>query len=212
MTYTRENIRKMPDNKLLAIILSPTGTSYYSMERSTRILMVCQNSLKTLYEASLERMREELGMGIPESIRLKAAFELANRRMVAEVLEKPKICNSRDVYQLFQHLSDNPYEEFWIVVLNKANRVIDRQKISEGGVSGTVVDLKRIFHGVLDVLGTGLILVHNHPSGNVQPSDNDKRITEKIVEAGKLLDIVVLDHIIVSGPGYFSYADSGLVG
>ena len=94
------------------------------------------------------------------------------------------------------------------MVLNKANRVIDRQKISEGGISGTVVDIRRIFHHTINILGTGLILVHNHPSGNINPSDADITITKKIVEAGKLFDIAVLDHLII-GAGYYSLADNG---
>jgi len=109
---------------------------------------------------------------------------------------------------LFQHLSDCLYEEFWIVVLNKANRVIDSYRVSEGGVTGTVVDIRRIFHHTLNILGTGLILIHNHPSGNLNPSEADITITKKIVEAGKLFDILILDHIIVAA-GYYSFADEG---
>ncbi len=143
-----------------------------------------------------------------DSLRVKAVFELAKRRQVAEILEKPKISSSRDVYSLFQHLSDHPYEEFWIVVLNKANRVTDRILISEGGIAGTVVDPKKVFKLALKAHACALILIHNHPSGNIQPSEPDIAITKKIVEAGKMLDIAVLDHIIV-GLGYYSFADEG---
>jgi DNA repair protein RadC len=163
-----------------------------------------------LYRTSLADLQQSCGIPISEGFRLKAAFELANRRQVSEVLEKPKISCSQDVYQLFQHLSDCSYEEFWIVVLNKASRVIDRYRVSEGGISGTVVDIRRIFHHTLNILGTGLILVHNHPSGNIQPSQADITITKKITEAGKLFDIWILDHLII-GSGYYSFADNGQI-
>lgn len=113
---------------------------------------------------------------------------MARRRRAIEVLENPKICCSNDVYALFQHLSDCPYEEFWIVVLNKANRILDRYRVSKGGLTGTIMDIRRIFHHTLNLLGTGLIQVHNHPSGNINPSEADITVTKKIEEAGKLLD------------------------
>jgi len=129
---------------------------------------------------------------------------------ILTLLDKPKISGSKDVYELFHHLSDCQYEEFWIVFLNKANRVIARQKISEGDISGTVVDLRRIFHHTLNILGTELILIHNHPSGNIHPSDADITITKKIVDAGKLFDIAILDHLIIAA-GYYSFADNGMI-
>ena len=104
---------------------------------------------------------------------------------------------------------DYSYEEFWIVILNKSNRIISQHKISEGGVSGTVVDIERIFHLVLNVLGSSIILCYNHLSGNITTSENDISITRKIVEAGKLFDIAVLDQIVI-GNGYYSFADNGL--
>ena len=203
-----ERIAKMTDNSLLSLLLSSSQVKYYSLEKSSSILHVCENSLHRLYTSSLAEMENLFGIPISDGLRLKAAFELANRRQVSEILDKPKISNSQDVYQLFQHLSDCQYEEFWIVVLNKANRVIDRYRVSEGGVTGTVVDIKRIFHHTLNILGTGLILIHNHPSGNINPSEADVAITKKIVEAGKLFDIAVLDHVIL-GEGYYSFADDG---
>jgi DNA repair protein RadC len=161
---TDGGIAAMKDSALLSILLSSTGGNYCTVERATSILKACQNSLNTLYSLSIEEMLQIDGLTYTDAIRLKSSMELAQRRSIAEVLEKPKISCSNDVYVLFQHLSDCLYEEFWIVVLNKANRVIDRYRVSEGGVSGTVVDIKRIFHRVLELLGTGLILIHNHPS------------------------------------------------
>jgi DNA repair protein RadC len=208
---TDESIARMKDNALLAILLSSERANYCSIERATGILKACQNSLNCLYSLSIEEVGGLLGLSYSEAIRIKAAMELAQRRKVAEVLEKPKISCSYDIYVLFQHLSDCQYEEFWIVVLSKANRVIDRYKVSEGGVTGTVVDIRRIFHHSLNILGTGLILVHNHPSGNINPSEADISITKKIVEAGKLFDILVLDHLIIGKGNHYSFADSSLL-
>ena len=126
-----------------------------------------------LYTTPVSELNLRLGLPMADSYRLKAMFELSERRKIHEVITKPKISRSEDVYQLFQHLSSSPYEEFWILLLSRANRIIDRIKISEGGVSGTVVDPKKIFHHALKALASGLILVHNHPSGNLEPSEAD---------------------------------------
>jgi len=205
---TDGGIATMKDSALLAIILSSGNGNYCSIERASGILKACQNSLNKLYSLPIEELLQLDGLTYTDAIRVKASMELAQRRKVSEVLEKPKISCSNDVYVLFQYLSDCQYEEFWIVVLNKANRVIDRIKISEGGIAGTVVDIRRIFKSVIDLLGSSIVLIHNHPSGNNNPSDQDISITKKIVEAGKLFDIAILDHIIV-GIGYYSFADSG---
>jgi DNA repair protein RadC len=205
------NIREFEDNKLLSLILSTSRVEYYSLERSSQILQALNRSLKTLYETPVKDLAERLSINLPDILRLKAAFELADRRVMQEVLEKPKVTNSREVYDLFTHLRTSPYEEFWIVPLNRANRVIDRVKISEGGLTGTVVDPKKVYKLALDAYATSLILVHNHPSGNISPSEADISITTKLVNAGKMLDIVVLDHIIIGYEQYYSFADSGLI-
>jgi DNA repair protein RadC len=205
----RISLSRMKDHALLSLLLTNDKIRYLSIEKCHEILAACENRLQNLFSESsvlfgIDSLRRE------DNIRLLAAQELIRRLQIEEVLEKPKISKSQDIYQLFHHLSEHDFEEFWIVVLNKANRVIGQYKISEGGVSGTVVDIKRIFHLVLNILGTAIILVHNHPSGNINPSENDISITRRIVEAGKLFDVVVLDHIVV-GIGYYSFADSGIL-
>lgn len=169
----------------------------------------CNNSLYRLSNLPISELFLIPGIRKTDAIRLKAMFELANRKNIHEVLEKPKIQCSKDVYQLFQHLSDCQYEEFWIVILNKANRVAERVKISEGGIAGTVVDPKKVYKLALDAYACSLILIHNHPSGNIQPSEADKAITDKLMNAGKLLDIAVLDHIIIGCEQFYSFADNG---
>ena len=128
------------------------------------------------------------------------------------MIVKDKISCSRDVFEVLKcAMGDQPYEEFWILILNKANRVIRKCCISEGGVSGTVVDPKKIFKIALDHHASSIILGHNHPSGNVQPSDADQKITRKIRESGLMLDIAVLDHVILGDGNYFSFADEGII-
>jgi DNA repair protein RadC len=123
--------------------------------------------------------------------------------------ETDKVSNSRDICKLFAHLSDSPYEQFWIVALNRANRVVDRVMISEGGLTGIVVDPRKVYKMALVAYACGLILVHHHPSGNIMPSDADKAITKKLIGADTMLDIIVLDHIIVGNNEYFSVAETG---
>jgi DNA repair protein RadC len=128
------------------------------------------------------------------------------------VNDKPKITGSRDVYDIIKaDLLDIPHEEFWVLLLNRANRVIKKWQISQGGIAGTVADPKIIFKLALDELASGIILAHNHPSGNLTASQADLDLTRKLKEAGKLLDIQVLDHLIVAGQKYFSFADEGLI-
>jgi DNA repair protein RadC len=127
-------------------------------------------------------------------------------------MTKFKITNSRDAFEIFHSvIGDLPYEEFWVLLLNKANKVLQKVRISEGGVSGTVVDPKKIFKIAIDHHSSSLILGHNHPSGNIQPSDADHKITKKIKECGFLLDIAVLDHIIVGNEQFYSFADDGII-
>ena len=129
-----------------------------------------------------------------------------------EVIQKKKIGGSRDVFDLFQPLlGDLPHEEFWVLYLNRANTIIDRVRISQGGIAGTVTDIRLIMKQGVEKLAVSMVLCHNHPSGNLKPSEADSRITKKLKESGEILDIAVLDHLIVSDSSYFSFADEGLM-
>lgn len=211
MRYSDHLISTYDDKTLLSILLSGERANYVSKEAAALILQKCNNNLNTLLSKDIQSMMNLPGVHHRDAWRLKIAMELSNRRKISEILSQPKISSPKDVYELFRKLSDSKYEEFWILLLNKANCVIDRIKISEGGVSGTVVDLKKIFCFCFELLASGLILIHNHPSGNVTPSETDRLITKKIMDAGKMLDIVVLDHIIVGKNEYFSFADDGQI-
>ena len=152
------------------------------------------------------------GVGEAKALAIIAALELGRRRKEAEPDEKPKINNSKDAYDLLRpDLLDIAHEEFWVILLNRANRVIKKHQVSQGGVTGTVADPKIIFKAALDELACGVILAHNHPSGNLTASEADIQLTRKLKEGGKLLEIQVLDHLIVGGQKYFSFADEGLL-
>jgi DNA repair protein RadC len=152
------------------------------------------------------------GIGEAKALTIVAALELGRRRKELENNEKPKITGSKDAYDIVKaDLMDISHEEFWIVLLNRANRVIKKSQISKGGVAGTVADPKIIFKLALDELASGIILAHNHPSGNLTASQADLDLTKKLREAAKFLDIQVLDHIIVAGQKYLSFADEGLL-
>lgn len=202
----------LSDAETLSIILgggSPTGTS---LDLAKRILQSANNNLAIVSRLSVAELIRIKGIGQAKATSVVAAFEIGRRKNLNEVLAQGKISNSKDAYELLKStLDDKPYEEFWIVLLNKANKVIRTCNISEGGIAGTVVDPKKIFKIALDHHASSIILGHNHPSGNIQPSEADNKITRKIQSAGDLLDISVLDHIIVGSDGYYSYADSGAI-
>jgi DNA repair protein RadC len=152
------------------------------------------------------------GIGEAKAITIISALELGRRRKDFQAEEKPKIGGSADAFEILKaDLLDIPHEAFWILLLNRANRVIKKHQISQGGVAGTVADPKIIFKIAVEELASGIILAHNHPSGNLTASQADIDLTKKLKESGKLLDIQVLDHIIIAGKKYFSFADEGLL-
>ena len=152
------------------------------------------------------------GIGEAKAVGLVAAFELGRRRNQSEWVEKDQLNSSREVFNYIQPLiSDLDHEEFWVVYLNRANRIIDAQNLSKGGIAGTVIDIRLILRKALEVLASGIIIGHNHPSGNKRPSESDKQITGKLKTASGQMDIKLLDHIIVADNSYFSFADEGLL-
>jgi DNA repair protein RadC len=139
-------------------------------------------------------------------------MELGRRRKLAEAEDVFQIRSSKDVADIFQPLlSDLLHEEFWILFLNRSNRVISRMKLSQGGISGTVTDVRIVMKKAIECLASGIIVCHNHPSGNLNPSESDSKITQKIKEAGNLMDIQLLDHLIISDKDYYSFADNGML-
>jgi DNA repair protein RadC len=202
----------LSDTELMAILLGSGNRTESAVDLAKRILSKAGDNLIGLSRMGMNELMEFNGIGEAKAVTLIAAMELGKRRNESEVLEKEKITNSRDAFEIFRStIGDQPYESFWIIMLNKANRVIRKCSISEGGVSGTVVDPKKIFKTVLDHHASSIILGHNHPSGNIQPSEADQKITRKIRDAGMMLDIAVLDHLIIGDDRYYSFADEGVL-
>jgi DNA repair protein RadC len=202
----------LSDAELIAILLGSGTSTMTAVDLAKKVLQSVGNNLHDLARMTVKDLIKTKGIGEVKALTIVAALEIGRRRKEMEVNERPKITGSRDVYDILKaDLLDIPHEEFWILLLNRANRVIRKSQISQGGIAGTVADPKIIFKLALDDLASGIILAHNHPSGNLTASQADLDLTKKLKEAGKLLDIQVLDHLIVAGQKYFSFADEGLI-
>jgi len=201
----------LSDAELLSIIIGNDNSPRRSCLDTARLLIHQANdNLGEVAKLSISELVKAGNITMAQATRVISAFEVGRRRDASEVASRLKVSTSKDAYDIFHGvLSDKPYEEFWILLLNRANRLIRKECISEGGISGTVVDPKKIFKVALDHHATGIILGHNHPSGNTRPSESDIRITNKIVEAGKLLEVSVLDHLILADNGFYSFSDKG---
>lgn len=204
-------IRSLSNAELLAIIFGSglPGKSVISM--SQEVLASCDNRLSRLSRLSIHEMKKRFkGVGTAKAISLAAAFELGLRTRDEDAALDTQIKSSTDIYNMMRvKLERLEYEEFWVLYLSRSNRVIFEECMSKGGVSGTVTDVRLILKRAIELLASGIILVHNHPSGNLRPSPDDDRITTKAKEAAKLLDINVLDHLIITPTNYFSYNDNG---
>lgn len=198
--------------ELLAILISTGTKSKSAIDLARDILNVCGNDLNQLAKMNVKELTRIDGIGPAKAITLIAAIELGGRRQVAEVKQKRVIENSRDIYEIFKpRMANLPHEEFWILLLNRGLKVLGEKQISQGGTAGTVVDPKMIFKVALDEGALQIALAHNHPSGSLKPSQEDIHLTKKVCEAGKMLDILVIDHIIVTEAGYYSFADEGMM-
>lgn len=198
--------------ELLAILIGSGNREKTAVELSQEILSHSNFNLHELGKSSLKELMDFKGIGEAKAITIQAALELGKRRKAQEVIAKKNISSSNDAYLLISpKLSDLQYEEFWIILLNRANKPIETKLIGKGGVSGTVADIKLIFNRALEQLASGIILCHNHPSGNLTPSQADIQLTKKVKEAGKILDIAILDHLIIGDNEYFSFADDGMM-
>ncbi len=202
----------LSDAELIAILLGSGTTTQTAVELAKTMLGQSANNLHELARLSVGDLTRIRGIGQARALTIIAALEIGRRRKDSDPEEKPRISGSRDVFELLRgHLEDLSHEEFWVVLLNRANRVTKKQQISLGGVAGTVADPKIIFKHAVEALASGIVVAHNHPSGNLTPSQADIDLTRKIKEAGKLLEIQLLDHIIVGGQKYFSFADEGML-
>jgi len=202
----------LSDAELVAILIGSGSRNESAVELCKRILQQNNNQLHQLQKQSIQQLMQFKGIGEAKAITIVAALELAKRLQLSETKELTKIGSSEDVFKLMQPIiGDLPHEEFWVLLLNNSNKVIYKLQLSKGGLTQTVVDIRMLFKTALEHLATALILVHNHPSGQLVPSGADKDITQKIKLAGNSLDIKLLDHLIITQTGYFSFADDDIL-
>lgn len=207
-----KGISSLSDAELLAILIGSGNNDMSAVDLAREILVLAENNLNKLARLDQHDLMKLKGIGTAKAVNIMAALELGRRRKSAEITETAKIRSSNDAYIIFHPLlADLNYEEFWLLYLNRSNKILSRHKISQGGISGTITDVRLIMKKAIELLASSIIICHNHPSGNKEPSDSDTRITQKIKEAADFFDISLLDHIIVTDNGYYSYADMGLI-
>jgi DNA repair protein RadC len=200
----------LSDAELLAILIGSGTKQESALDLAKNILRLARENLAELSRLTIPDLLKVKGIGYVRATALLAALELGRRRNESEVIVKEKIKNSQDAFEILRSvIGDKPYEEFWIILMNRANKIIRKCCISEGGVSGTVVDPKKIFKIAIDNHASSIVLGHNHPSGTITPSEADIQITKKIRDAGIMLDIDVIDHLIIGDDRFYSFADNG---
>lgn len=200
----------LSDSELLAILIGNGHRDKSAVDLARELLQLGNNNLSELGRVDINALCSVKGIGSAKAITIAAALELGRRRHASAALSRSAISSSRDVAEFLRTtIKDNSREVFAILYLNRANKVCHFEIISRGGITGTVADPRIILRGALEKNATGIILCHNHPSGNLSPSEADRALTRKIAEGARLFDIVLLDHIIVSEEGYYSFADEG---
>lgn len=202
----------LSDAELVAILIGSGSREESAVDLCKRILASVDHNLNALGKLSLKQLMEFKGIGEAKAITIAAAMELGRRRRLEDAVRLDKIDSSRSVFDVMQPiLGELPHEEFWILYLNNSNKVVQKNQLSKGGITGTLVDVRLVLKTALEVGATALILCHNHPSGTLKPSQADKNITQKLKAAAQSLDIKVLDHLIVTEKAYFSFADEGIL-
>lgn len=202
----------LSDSELLAIIMGSGSRDETALELARKILASVNNNWNQLSLLSVKDLTKFKGIGEVKAISIATALEIGRRRASQEIPEKPMISNSNGAYQIFKnHLSDLRTEEFWAIFLNQSNKVLHTAQLTQGGINQSIVDVRILFKTALDHFSTGIIIAHNHPSGNLKPSREDLDITQKIKEAGTFLNIQLLDHLIITQNSYLSFSDEGLL-
>ncbi|MDO9680023.1 MAG: DNA repair protein RadC [Bacteroidales bacterium] len=202
----------LSDAELIAILLGSGTREESALDIARKILQLSNNNLREMSRISCDNLNSIKGIGPAKAVVFLAVFELSKRFQTCESRDLPKIQSSAYAAGIISPiLRDLSHEECWVMYLNRANKLISKERISIGGISATVVDVKIVIKNALDKLASSIILVHNHPSGNLSPGENDKTQTRLLKEAASLFDISLLDHLIIAGDGYFSFADDGLM-
>lgn len=207
-----KGISALSDAELIAILIGSGNSELSAVDLARKVLSMAGNNLNKLGKLDHRDLIKLKGVGMAKAVNIMAALELGRRRKAADIVQEKKIRSSSDVYEIFHSLlSDLSHEEFWVLYLNRSNKIVSRQRISQGGISGTITDVRLIMKTGIELLSSSIVVCHNHPSGNREPSESDIRITGKIKEAAAFFDITLLDHIIVTDAGYYSFADSGVL-
>lgn len=202
----------LTEAELLGILIGSGTQKMSAVNVAQLILRHYDNNLNLLAKCSVKELQRFKGIGSAKAITIASAMELGRRRTNQDIAARPRLRDSSSIYHFIKpELIDKPVEEFWVILINKSNYLIKKQFISSGGLDATLADPKVIFRAALDHQAAGIVLVHNHPSENPEPSSNDISLTKKLIEGGKFLDVTVLDHIIVAGDTYFSFADDRLL-
>jgi DNA repair protein RadC len=202
----------LSDAELIAILIGSGNRNETAVELSKKILSTINNDLNKLGKLTISDLTQFNGIGEAKAISIIAALELGRRRKDSGIEKKAAIKSSNDAYNVISDvLSDLPHEEFWVIYLNKKNEVVKKENISKGGIDSTIADTKIIFKHAIEQLASAIILCHNHPSGNLKPSNADIKLTKKLKETGIMLDTPVLDHLIIGEKDYFSFADEGII-
>lgn len=210
--FLQKGINSLSDSELLAIIMRNGNKDESALELSQKILASVHNNWHQLSLLSIQDLMKFKGVGKVKAISIATALEIGRRRARQEISDIKVISGSKDTYSIFKNqMSDLRTEEFWAIFVNQRNKIIHTAKLTEGGISQSIVDVRVLFKTALDHFSTGIIVAHNHPSGNLKPSREDIDITQKIKEAGKMLGIQLLDHLIITQNSYFSFSDDGIL-
>lgn len=202
----------LSDSELLAILIGSGSRNESAVQLCQRILASANNNLNQLGKLSIQQLMDFKGIGEAKAISIAAALELGRRRRSEDAAELHKITSSKAVFNIMQPLiGELLHEEFWVLFLNNSNKVIHKSQLSKGGMTGTLVDTRIIFKTALEYNAISLILTHNHPSGKLLASESDKEITRKLQLAGKQMEIMVLDHVIITESSFYSFADEGIL-
>lgn len=202
----------LSDSELLAIIMSSGSRDESAVELARRILESVGNNWHNLSLLNIQDLIKFKGIGEAKAISISAALEIGRRKTAQEVPQKLEISNSNDAFKVFHpHLADLLTEEFWIIFLNQRNKILGKSQLSTGGINFSLVDLRILFKQALEFPSSAIMIAHNHPSGTLKPSEADLKITKQIFDAGKILNIQLLDHLIITQNAYFSFADENLL-
>ena len=202
----------LSDSELLAIILGSGNNEDSAVELARKILASVENNWQNLSKLSIKDLMKFKGIGEAKAISVAATLEIGRRKASQETPEKTSISSARDSYNVFsQHLSDLRTEEFWAIFLNQKNQIVYKTQISKGGISGTLVDVRVLFRIAIEHFATSIIVAHNHPSGSLKPSLEDIQITKNIKNAGEILNVTLLDHLIIGDNSFLSFAEEGLL-